>query len=208
VNPQRPSRLATAGYLVVTAVIGFVLLLGTFATIGTVANAVGNNPHVDVPTVVPRSDLRSRLLGPGVEPSGDLPVTLRIDEPTSAQILLSVARTLAPFLVGLAALALVWGIARSVRAGDPFGTANVRRLRWLGALVLAGTVVLPLVSSGLQDALFSTSNAAGASLDDGPVGTGGVDFSTAPLVVGLCVLVLAEVFAYGVRLREDVEGTV
>jgi hypothetical protein len=208
VNAYRPSALATTGYLVVTAILVFVLALGVLRTASTVASGLGSDGQLDVATTVPRSDVRSPLLGPGVEPSGDLPVTVTIERPTSLQILLAVAKDLAPLLIGLAAIWLVWGVARSTRVSDPFGAANVRRLRLLAFLILVGATVLPLLGSGLQDALFSTANATGSRLEDGAVGTGGVAFSTAPLVAGLLVLVLAEVFAHGVRLREDVEATV
>jgi hypothetical protein len=208
VNEQRPSGLATAGYIVLTVLLGLTLAYGAFELVRTVADATGDNGHLGVETIVREADVSSPELGPGVEPRGDLPVTVRIDEPTFLQVVLSVTKTLVPIMVGLAALWLVWGVARSVRAGDPFGTANVRRLRRLGYLVLLAAALLPVVSSALQEALFATSNAAGDRLDDGTIGTGGVAFDTAPVVVGLCVLVLAEVFAHGVRLREDVEGTV
>jgi hypothetical protein len=38
--------------------------------------------------------------------------------------------------------------------------------------------------------------------------TAGLSIQAAPLVAGLGAFVLAEVFAHGVRLREDVEATI
>ncbi len=87
-----------------------------------------------------------------------------------------------PFVLLAGALWLLRGLARSVREGDPFGPANVQRLRALGFLLVAGAPVVELVSWALRLSLANTLP---------PDAFGDVGFP-----------------AHGVRLREDVEGTV
>ena len=127
-------------------------------------------------------------------------VTVHIDDASPKQELLSLARDLAPVLLILVGAWMVRAILLSVRRGDPFTTANVRRLRWVAALLVAIPVVV-FIQHVCDNALASTvpdlrewPNGSGLSLD-GPA-------------AGVILLVISEVFAYGVRLREDVEGTV
>ena len=78
---------------------------------------------------------------------------------------------------------------------------NVRRLRWL---LMLGYPAVALTSSLLKEGLGSTMSEAQPLLgNNAPT----VNLAAA-LLAGLAVLVLAEVFAHGVRLREDVEGTI
>ena len=89
--------------------------------------------------------------------------------------------------------------------GDPFGPANVLRLRSLGALLVVGGIVVNLLSYALQNVLFTElPEYPSVELAAGP-------FSPIPgaaLLAGLIVFVFAEIFAHGSRLREDVEGTI
>jgi hypothetical protein len=99
---------------------------------------------------------------------------------------------------------LLRGLARSVRHGDPFSAANVRRLRRLGLLFLLGYPVMVLVTRLLQDWLVTTLPV----LPLGGIGTTLDVISPIALLAGLVMFLLAEVFAHGLRLREDVEGTI
>lgn len=88
-------------------------------------------------------------------------------------------------------------IVETVRAGDPFVAENARRLRIIAWAVLGLEVTHLMV--GLV--------AVTASSDDAPID---VDFSfsvTRWLAVVL-LFVLAQVFAHGTRMREEIEGTV
>jgi len=109
-----------------------------------------------------------------------------------------------PFVLLAGALWLLRGLARSVREGDPFGPANVQRLRRLGFLLVVGAPVVELGNWALRLSLANTLPANAF----GNVGFRGFNFPFALLLAGLGAFILAEVFAYGVRLREDVEGTV
>jgi hypothetical protein len=91
-------------------------------------------------------------------------------------------------------------------AGDPFGAANVRRLRGIGFVLIVGAPVVELINYGLRTALYNDLPATGSPALD--IGAPGFSLPAGALLGGLGAFVLAEVFAYGVRLREDVDGTV
>jgi hypothetical protein len=88
-------------------------------------------------------------------------------------------------------------IVATVRAGDPFVSANAARLQAIGWALLA-LQVLSLVIGGIARA-FST---PGHPLD---VDAG---FSINGWLAVLLTFVLARVFAKGTLMREDLEGTV
>ena len=89
-------------------------------------------------------------------------------------------------------------------AGDPFGARNVQRLRNLGLLLAAGTPLVALVDTALRNALFDELPPY-PSLD---LGSAGFSLPLGEVLAGLGAFILAEVFAYGRRLREDVEATI
>jgi hypothetical protein len=145
------------------------------------------------------SERLSSLPSDVVQPE-DVPVTIRIQDATPLQVTLSATRDL--IVVGLG-LALLWQMRKlllSVRGGDPFIGKNVRRLRTIGLVLVFGFPIATFVTNLLESWLVDTSSidvSGPLSIDIGP-----------PLVAGLGVFVLAEVFAHGARLREDVQGTV
>lgn len=130
-----------------------------------------------------------------------VPVTIRIQHADAHEVVLDLARgliQLVPWMV------LLWQIRRlllSVREGDPFTSENVRRLRGMGFLLLFGFPLSVFITQIIERQL-----AAGSGVQALATRFPG-DFGAAP-VVALGVFVLAQVFAHGVRLREDVEGTV
>jgi hypothetical protein len=199
VDPKPPTRLATTGYLVVTALLIAFLVAGVVLTATTVVGAVRGDHTVTLDRVVEPEHLSS--LPANVQPANNIPVTVTIDDARPTQLFLRLAITLLPGLLLVAALWQLWGLLRSARQGDPFTTANVWRLRQFGWLLLLGWPLVAYLTMALQEALASTlpANQTGG-LFAPPIG--------GALVFGLAVLVLAEVFAHGLRLREDVEGTI
>jgi hypothetical protein len=143
-------------------------------------------------------------LPPGFDLVEHVPIQLTLRQPTPAQLLLSVAVGLLPLLLVAAVLWLLRGLARSIRHGDPFGAANVRRLRRLGLLFLLGYPVMVTITRLLQDWLVTTLPV----LPMGGIGTTLDVINIYALLAGLGMFLLAEVFAHGLRLREDVEGTI
>lgn len=127
---------------------------------------------------------------------------------TQAHVLVSgvSAGHLALLLIGpvMAVTAAAWGallvgrFLRDLAAGTPFHPANVTRL-WVVALLL----ILVPVAAGLVYSIASAEimDAAGAF---------GFTFSFTPawLVAGLLVAAVAQAFAAGTRLQQDVDGLV
>jgi len=110
-------------------------------------------------------------------------------------------------------LALVWLVRNMVlsawtgQSGDvtPFIRDNVRRLRWIAGL-LAGLWVYHFCLPTLTDELsfYSALNDLGPMVgEDTPW-----YLTNGYLAVALLLLILAQVFSYGVRLQKDVEGLV
>ena len=125
---------------------------------------------------------------------------LNVQEPGASQLALSITLDLIPLVIGIAVLLILRAIVGSIKDGDPFGRANVGRLRKLGIILVAFPVVAIVMSVLLGGILDSTPSARLLN------NSFSLDF--APVAAGLGVLVLAEVFAQGVRMREEIEGTV
>jgi hypothetical protein len=126
-----------------------------------------------------------------------------IDHPTTKQMLLRSLQDLPVLALFIAGMWLLRGFLRSVLAGDPFGQANVGRLRAIGSLLAVAAPIAALVNFSLRQALFDDAG-RGFNIDIG-IGFG---LPGAPILAGVGAYILAEVFAYGSKLREDVEATI
>jgi hypothetical protein len=208
VKPQPPSGAAKTAYFLVNLML-LILLLGT--TLEIVSTAIGlarggntllGGRMLPVHAELPREQVKS--LPPGVVLTHDPEVTLEVRDPSAAQLLLSDGLWVGPFVLLAGSLWLLRSLARSVRERDPFGPSNVRRLRLLGFLLVVGAPVVEIVNYALRLSLANTLPPG----EFGDVGFPGFNFPFPLLLAGLGAFILAEVFAQGVRLREDVEGTV
>ena len=178
--------------LVVSAGLSLFLVVGAVSGFGPNGHEVAVHSQVDAERVAG--------LPEGTVVPDKIDVTVRVRNATREQLRWAAGRDLVPALLVIAATWLLRGLLLSVRDGDPFIRANVKRLRALAGIVLVGIPVAALVGS-----LFASALASSAGLD------GGGSRLTLPgnaLLGGLATFVLAEVFAAGVRLREDLEGTV
>lgn len=103
-----------------------------------------------------------------------------------------------------AALLLLRHIVDAVATDDAFGHANVRRLRWLGLVLLVEAMYAPGISSALSGWLLDDVTMGGAPLR--------VDWSsnlgTASLVGAWIVFILSEAFRQGAVLRDEQNLTV
>ena len=131
-------------------------------------------------------------------------MVVELNHPSTKQRLLSDLQHVGWFFLLVGILWILRGLARSVTAGDPFGVGNVRRLRTLGFLLLVGASVVEVVNYALRTSLSNTLSPSAY----GDLGFTGFRVPFFALLAGLGAFVLSEVFAYGVRLREDVEGTI
>jgi DUF2975 family protein len=140
----------------------------------------------------------------GLELRGWPDVTAEVKDPTSKQMILRSARDFGPLALFVVGLWLLRGFLRSVMEGDPFGPPNVQRLRRIGFLLVLGAPTVELLNYSLRLSLFHD-----LPLDRiGGISEAGFRLPGGLMLGGLGAFILAEVFAYGVQLREDVEGTV
>jgi hypothetical protein len=140
----------------------------------------------------------------GLRHSGWLPAVARIEHPGAGEVALWTALQLTQAVLFIAVIWLLRGLARSVRRGDPFGADNVRRLRSMGSVLVFGGLLVEIVNSSLRAQLWESLPANRF----GDVGTEGFAVPGNMLLAGLGAFILAEVFAHGLRMREDLEGTV
>jgi hypothetical protein len=203
-----PSRPVKIGYALAAGLFWLTLVFGTVAVVSV---GVGLARHGDsllyghtlqVPLELAPDEVRGLPRDivlrewPGVD--------VHVDDPTSKQTLLRSAMDLGPLVLLIAGLWLLRSFMRSVVEGDPFGAPNVQRLRRIGFLLVLGAPAVELLNYSLRTSLFNDLPPH-PSID---VGVPGFTLPGAALLGGLGAFILAEVFAYGVRLREDVEGTV
>ena len=196
------SRTITAGYRIASFLFAIAVGFGVLWLVAVMLDVVRGADAAQV-----RVQLSPEDVGPlpeGVHVSGWPDVTVEVPDPTAGQTLLRAAIDLGPALLVIAGLWLLRGFLRSVLDGDPFGARNVLRLRSIGFLLVLGAPLVVLVNSALRIALFNAVPAY-PSLD---LGSAGFSLPLGEILAGLGAFILAEVFAYGRRLREDVEATI
>jgi hypothetical protein len=190
-----------SGWVTVTYVL--VAFLFWFTAIGLAIGlgvSVFLEPSVDVNTQA-EVEFEGVPEGARVTESPSVDISVLVKDPTAAQRLLALGIEFPPFIL---VLAIFWFLRRlllTIRAGDAFTGANVRRLRWIGALMLVGPPLLVFTSRQLTARLVETIDLPYVSHSFQP-------FSGFELLAALIALVFAEIFAHGVRLREDVEATI
>lgn len=178
--------------LVVTAFFGVVIIGSALLGVG-----IGGD-EVSVRTLVDGDQLRWLPAG-ALEPN-DIEVTVRVRDASDKQLRWFAARDLPLAIIGIAGLWLLRGLLVSVRDGDPFIDHNVKRLRALGLVILVGAPAAIFLSSVIAQQLAAATDVAAMPLR--------VSMPEWALLGGLGTFVLSEVFAEGVRMRDDLEGTV
>ncbi|MBV8691008.1 MAG: DUF2975 domain-containing protein [Actinobacteria bacterium] len=191
----RPTRFLAAlstVLLVVAIAFGVFVFAGAVFGFGPNGHEVAAHAQVGAKQVV---DLPNGAVAPE-----HVDVLVRVRHATHEQQRWAAARDLVSLALVIAILWLLRGLLRSVRDGNPFNDTNVIRLRGLALLVLIGVPVADLLSSTFAGELASSAGLTGSGTHLGMPGNA--------LLGGLALFVLAEVFAAGVRMRADLEGTV
>jgi hypothetical protein len=195
-------RLSTTALYVIVSALFWVPLAGTlFGIPVSIATMIGSDKPLAIHAVVPPSEVGDPP--PGLELPRPVAVLAPIGHVTGAQV--------ATFEVGIvfAALAYLFGawqlreLVRTIREKDAFVSSNVRRLRTIAALSLFGYPLFQWATGLWNGWVLSTAGP--------PDTTATVRFqllSFPAILAGLSLVVLAEVFAHGIALREDVEATV
>ncbi|WP_158562781.1 DUF2975 domain-containing protein [Marinitenerispora sediminis] len=187
------------------AVLGVLTALAAVAILADPLIALATSGHARLPYefTIPADMLDGLradegVLRPGAEFSGDVGVTLA--QPNAWQTLLGmVAAGLPPALL-VAGILLLRHTIRLVLADGPFTAAVAARLRALGVLTVLGSLGSSVVSLAADVPFTNAVLASGFTLS--------WDVPVVPIACGIGVLVIAEIVAHGIGLREDLEGTV
>lgn len=125
-----------------------------------------------------------------------------ITDPSLAQRLLVALPTILGAAAILAGVALLIGITASIRRERAFTRTTASRVRWLALLVLLAGLLQPFVKVAVSFALV-------AQVQDQPSVLFTFNLADfAPVLVGMLLLALGEVFSRGIVLADDVEGLV
>ena len=201
-----PSRAARTASIVITVIFWITVIVGVILVAHNLFGLLQDSGTLTVPGSVSVNDVP---LPGGFEIGGPLPVNVDLVHPSLTQRLIATVPVLVWWAPVLAGLWLLRKVARSAAEGDPFRAANVTRLRWLGALFLFGVPLATVLAGYFRDLLFSPEVWTGGPLPSGGMATGfDVVVSAPAIMAAVCLFALAEVFAYGARLREDVDATI
>lgn len=197
------SRTARNAYVLVSALLWITVASGIFQAGQRVIGAAQGGYRLSVPMSTNEPDIQ---LPSGFEVAGVVPLRAVIEDPSPAQLVLATGTPAVWWAGAVAILWLLQRLAQSVRKGDPFSASNVRRLRQLGFLFLVGYPLATIIDGFLTDWFISTAFTEGRPFP--PILIEFQVLSATALLAGVGLLVLAGVFAHGVRLREDVDATV
>ncbi|GEM_PF-3516391 len=116
------------------------------------------------------------------------------------RIYVMIPMALSLLLLGI--ITILRAFMRSIKSGSPFTSKNASRLKLLGLLVMAAGPFY-----GILEYIYGTM--LKCSIDvPGAVVTVNPDARIMYVAVGIVILVIGQIFKYGVRLREDSELTI
>lgn len=197
----RSSNTARLAYgFVMFSFVGAVTVLAFVAGVFAYRAASGHL-HYDVEAAIGASHLGR--LPRHVTAIGDLPVIFDARNIPAGLVVLTAVRFVLFALVGLVAVWMLRNLIKSARDGDPFVMENVRRLRVIG-FVLVLYPPLSSMSHMILESMYITRTPGWTHLLEPRA----FEVNVVLVLASLSVLVLAQVFARGVELRADVEGTI
>ncbi|MFE0424138.1 DUF2975 domain-containing protein [Streptomyces sp. NPDC058953] len=139
-------------------------------------------------------------VGTGVEVSASATRLCR-DDPSVGQRVADIGSELPWLLFGALALLLFSRMLKAVLLEGPFTEATAQRLSVLGWFVTVGTPLVGLLAGWSQSWLVGSMAPIAGS---GPTLSGPL----ALVLAGLAAVVMGKIMREGVRMREDLEGTV
>lgn len=140
----------------------------------------------------------SLVSAPGVR---DLSGTVTLPDVSTGQHLLALLPQAVLVLLVTAGAVLLFQVVRALRRGDVFEPASVARLRALALLIIIGGTAAQWIHDLTRNELLADAPLPG----EAPIV---FELSFLPMMVGLLVAFLSEVYARGAALRADVEGMV
>jgi hypothetical protein len=202
-----PTRATRAAYVVLTVSFWIAVVVGLLLLSHRLFGLLQDAGTMTIPATFLVEDVP---LPPETFEERGGPVTVSVDvhDPSTKQRVIAAV----PVLVWWALVAVVlWLLRRVVRTaakGDPFQRSNVTTLRWLGAIFLLGFPLATFVERLFAEWFFSAGVWTGGPLPPGGVAIKAPLLSGPAILAAVSVFALAEVFAYGARLREDVDATI
>ncbi|MCI3223035.1 DUF2975 domain-containing protein [Streptomyces sp. NP-1717] len=139
-------------------------------------------------------------IGKGVDASSSA-ATLCQDSPSVGQRAADLGHELPWLLFGFLALLLFSRLLKTVVAQGPFTDAVAQRLTVLGWFVAVGTPLAGLAVGWSQSWLVGS---MAPTVGSGPEITG----PTVLVLAGLAAVIMGKIMGEGVRMREDLEGTI
>lgn len=139
---------------------------------------------------------------PGVALDSHSMVEVSVRNPSPWQATLGILAVAPTGLVVLAMFAILLGVVRHARRHDPFTTATVLRLRWLGVVVMVGGALAWAMEFAASFALAATVSRSGA---------GGTLTLIEPMmwvVIGFGYLAVAEVINRGRAMRDELADVI
>jgi hypothetical protein len=125
-----------------------------------------------------------------------------LSDPTLGQRLIAAAPAVLVLAAGLGIAWSLWHLLTAAGRAEPFTRLTVRYARLLAGLVLALAVARPFVQMASQFFLI-------AQVSADPQVLFSVELSDfLPLLAGVLLVVLTEVYARGLALRDDTDGLV
>ena len=202
-----PSRAGRAAYVVlsvsfwIAVFVGLLLvshrLFGLLQDAGTMT--IPASFYVDVP--LPPDSFEEGH-------AASVSVSVDVHDPSLKQRVIAAVPVLVWWTLVAVVLWLLRRVVRTAAKGDPFQRSNVTTLRWLGAIFLLGFPLATFVERSFTEWFFSAGVWTGGPLPPGGIAIAGPLLSGPAILAAVCVLALTEVFAYGARLREDVDATI
>ena len=139
----------------------------------------------------------------GATHDGNATVELMLTDATLGERLTQALPGLLFAAMTIAVAWLLYQLLRDTQAGEPFTRRNVMRLNVIAVIVGIGWMPVQL-TQGVADNMIQTSG----RIPDQGLPSFVFTFTPLPLVAGIVIALIGEVFRRGVQLRQDVEGLV
>jgi hypothetical protein len=186
--------------------LAFVLLVAIFGKIEL--GGLGSGPACSAvhPNGIAVTGPAVAHLRPGASASAST-VTLCARHPTTGQRALASLTWIPAVVVYLGVILLLGQLLRDISVAGPFAVIVARRLRFLGWLILTGSVLVAAGQAAAQSAFAST-------VLTGPVPAArdaleaGLAIILVPLLIACGLLTLARVIRAGAQMNDDLAGTV
>jgi hypothetical protein len=201
-----PSRAARIANLVLTVAFWIAVVIGLLLVAHRLFGFGQDSGTMSIPASFVVDE--SGRVPQEVEIAGTLSTTVDVHDPSLKQRVIAAVPVLVWWTLVAVVLWLLRRVVRTAAKGDPFQRSNVTTLRWLGAIFLLGFSLATFVERLFTEWFFSAGVWTGGPLPPGGIATKAPLLSGPAILAAVSVFALAEVFAYGARLREDVDATI